>query len=305
MSWTGFDGSQRPRTVAHVAEFLVEMYVSRTDAGAVERGTGRTRVSATRLSAEGTPVHYLRSLFVPDDETCLLLYEAASAETRWLDVVHRTRLALGGASRLLGDNRRDSGVTESWRPGPSPSGAGLAARRADAARAARSGASAAAAFRAHCDSHGRPSSVPSAPPAADVVPRHRTQSIRPLAASAGRPLRASVVPRWRRPHPRDGSTSQAPGRIVVRGEFGGFAAAVPECEIAGLSGETHATTRVRDEAKMSACAARWPAVDDPRARRVRRRAVQLRQDDASRAVRAGPRRAGSSSYSRRSSRCGC
>ena len=80
MSWTGFGGSRRPRTVAHVAEFLVEMYVSRTDAGAVERGTGRTRVSATRLSAEGTPVRYLRSLFVPDDETCFLLYEAASAE---------------------------------------------------------------------------------------------------------------------------------------------------------------------------------------------------------------------------------
>ena len=28
----------------------------------------------------GTPVRYLRSLFVPDDETCFLLYEAASAE---------------------------------------------------------------------------------------------------------------------------------------------------------------------------------------------------------------------------------
>ena len=101
MSWTGFGGSRRPRTVAHVAEFLVEMYVSRTDAGAVERGTGRTRVSATRLSAEGTPVRYLRSLFVPNNETCFLLYEAASAETRWLDVVHRSRLALGGALRHL------------------------------------------------------------------------------------------------------------------------------------------------------------------------------------------------------------
>ena len=40
------------------------------------------------------------------------------------------------------------------------------------------------------------------------------------------------------------------GRIVVHGEFGGFTAAVPECEIAGLSGETHATMRVRDEAEM-------------------------------------------------------
>ena len=63
-----------------MAEFLVEMYVSRTELGAVERGVERTRISATRLSAEGTPVRCLRSLFVPDDETCFLLYEAGSAD---------------------------------------------------------------------------------------------------------------------------------------------------------------------------------------------------------------------------------
>jgi len=37
MRWTGFGGSRQARTVAHVAEFPVEMYVSRTEAGAVER----------------------------------------------------------------------------------------------------------------------------------------------------------------------------------------------------------------------------------------------------------------------------
>jgi hypothetical protein len=41
------------------------------------------------------------------------------------------------------------------------------------------------------------------------------------------------------------------GRIVVRGEFGPLLdAALPECEIARLSGETHVTTRVRDEAEL-------------------------------------------------------
>ena len=41
------------------------------------------------------------------------------------------------------------------------------------------------------------------------------------------------------------------GRIVVRGEFGALlAAALPECEIASLSGETHLTMRVRDEAEL-------------------------------------------------------
>ena len=40
------------------------------------------------------------------------------------------------------------------------------------------------------------------------------------------------------------------GRIVVRAEFGPILAAVfPECDIAVLSGETHLTARVRDEAE--------------------------------------------------------
>jgi hypothetical protein len=38
---------------------------------------------------------------------------------------------------------------------------------------------------------------------------------------------------------------------VVRGEFGPLlAAAMPECESAVLSGETHVTARVRDEAEL-------------------------------------------------------
>ena len=41
------------------------------------------------------------------------------------------------------------------------------------------------------------------------------------------------------------------GRIVVQGEFGPLlGAALPECEIAVLSGETHVTARVRDEAEL-------------------------------------------------------
>jgi hypothetical protein len=41
------------------------------------------------------------------------------------------------------------------------------------------------------------------------------------------------------------------GRIVVQGEFGTLlAAALPECEVAVLSGETHLTARLRDEAEL-------------------------------------------------------
>jgi len=51
--------------------------------------------------------------------------------------------------------------------------------------------------------------------------------------------------------PADGAARGRVGRVVVRGEFGPLLrAALPECEIAVLSGETHVTARVRDEAEL-------------------------------------------------------
>jgi hypothetical protein len=64
-----------------VPEFLVELYLARADATTLERSARRARGVAELLNAEGTPIRYLRSIFVPDDETCFLMYEAASAET--------------------------------------------------------------------------------------------------------------------------------------------------------------------------------------------------------------------------------
>jgi hypothetical protein len=61
-------------------EFLAELYVSRTDADVVGHCASRARLGAEALSREGTPVRYLRSIFVPDDETCFYLFEAASAD---------------------------------------------------------------------------------------------------------------------------------------------------------------------------------------------------------------------------------
>lgn len=63
-----------------MAEFLVELYVGRTDAAAVESGAERARLGAAELTDEGVPVRLVRPIFVPDDETCFLLYEAPSEE---------------------------------------------------------------------------------------------------------------------------------------------------------------------------------------------------------------------------------
>jgi hypothetical protein len=62
-----------------MAEFLVELYVSRRDLDSVRRGAARARTAAEDLASEGRLVRYVRSVFVPDDETCFYLYEAASA----------------------------------------------------------------------------------------------------------------------------------------------------------------------------------------------------------------------------------
>ena len=73
-----------------MAEFLVELYVPRADAAAVTRGAERTRRVAEAMTLDGTPVRYLQSIFVPDDETCFFLYEAVSADAA-------RRAALGAA----------------------------------------------------------------------------------------------------------------------------------------------------------------------------------------------------------------
>lgn len=60
--------------------YLVELYVSQHDLASVGRGVECARRAAADLASEGTVVRYVRSIHVPDDETCLLLYEAESIE---------------------------------------------------------------------------------------------------------------------------------------------------------------------------------------------------------------------------------
>jgi Nickel responsive protein SCO4226-like len=63
-----------------VAEYLVELYVARSDKDGAERCGDRARLAAEQLASEGVSVRYVRSIFVPEDETCFYLYEAASPD---------------------------------------------------------------------------------------------------------------------------------------------------------------------------------------------------------------------------------
>jgi hypothetical protein len=90
-----------------VAEFIVEIYVARTDASAVEAGATRGRLAAYELSREGTPVRYLRSIFVPEDETCFYLYEAACAKDV-REAVRRAELPFVNVAETLSDRATSS-----------------------------------------------------------------------------------------------------------------------------------------------------------------------------------------------------
>jgi hypothetical protein len=64
-----------------MAEFLLEVYATRTDPRAVDEAAHRARAAAESLASEGPRVRYVRSIFVPEDETCFYVYEADSVGT--------------------------------------------------------------------------------------------------------------------------------------------------------------------------------------------------------------------------------
>ena len=60
--------------------YLVEAYVPRSRAEEPRSTARRAQAAAAELSGEGTPVRYVRTTFLPEDETCFHVFEAPSAE---------------------------------------------------------------------------------------------------------------------------------------------------------------------------------------------------------------------------------
>ena len=61
--------------------FVVEIYVSRHATGEPEALVERVTSAAFAATAAGEPLRFVRSIFVPDDEACLVVIEASSAES--------------------------------------------------------------------------------------------------------------------------------------------------------------------------------------------------------------------------------
>ena len=80
-------------------EFVLELYVARTDAVAMRGAARRARLAAD----EGTSVRYLRSIFLAEDETCFLLFHAPTADAV-RTAAARAGLPFDHVARVVGES---------------------------------------------------------------------------------------------------------------------------------------------------------------------------------------------------------
>ena len=60
--------------------YILEVYLPRSRAHEARAAGRRARAAADALAREGVPIHYVRTTYLPDDETCFHFFEAASPD---------------------------------------------------------------------------------------------------------------------------------------------------------------------------------------------------------------------------------
>ena len=75
-------GGARPtlEDVPDLDRYLVELHPPAVGWVELQGVAAQARAAAEQLSVEGTPVRFLRSIFVPEDGSCFFLYEGPSAD---------------------------------------------------------------------------------------------------------------------------------------------------------------------------------------------------------------------------------
>jgi hypothetical protein len=63
-----------------VAGYLVERYLPGLTAADVHAAIGRLTAVAEEMAAEGIPIRYVTSAFIPDEDACFCQFEAPSLE---------------------------------------------------------------------------------------------------------------------------------------------------------------------------------------------------------------------------------
>jgi hypothetical protein len=81
-------------------EYLAELYLPRSDGAGLTAEVERARRAAEELRTQGVEVRYLHAVFVPEEETCFLLYHAAS-EDAVRQAAHRAVLTVEHVSEVL------------------------------------------------------------------------------------------------------------------------------------------------------------------------------------------------------------
>jgi hypothetical protein len=95
--------------VQTLARYTVELKRPRGGWSGIEAATARARRVAEEMRGEGTPVRFLRSVFVPEDESCFFLYEGPSvAAVR--DAAGRADLAVAQVDETIALEARDQEV---------------------------------------------------------------------------------------------------------------------------------------------------------------------------------------------------
>lgn len=66
--------------MAGVKSYVVALQLTGGDAANVATAGEQARSAADQLTREGTAVRCVRSVYVPEEDTCLLVFEAVTAE---------------------------------------------------------------------------------------------------------------------------------------------------------------------------------------------------------------------------------
>lgn len=90
-----------------MASYLVEVYLPRLRAAELADATARADVATAQLTREGTSIRHLRSIYVPEDETCFHFFEAADADVV-REASRRAALRYARVVEAVGWNSADS-----------------------------------------------------------------------------------------------------------------------------------------------------------------------------------------------------
>lgn len=64
-----------------LSRFILELRPGSEGLEDIQTVSARSRAACDEMSADTAPIRFLRSLFVPEDGSCFLLFEAASLKT--------------------------------------------------------------------------------------------------------------------------------------------------------------------------------------------------------------------------------